>query len=233
MNKSKLNFIIDMLMFIVIISIISIGLLMKYVLISGTDKWLKYGTNPDMYLLFMDRHDWGYIHFILGYVLIALLILHIILHWKTIVTFFVKYINNKKLRFFISTFIVLLSLLILIIPFVSEVETTPMEKSKNAYLRNNYEKDNGNIRRDEGRGINRTNVKKDYFFDDARIQIRGYMTFEEVSEKYKVPIEYLKKNLGLSPSVSNNERLGIIRREYGFTMNEMEEIIYHYHNRIE
>ncbi|MCD6571409.1 MAG: hypothetical protein J7L53_11955 [Deltaproteobacteria bacterium] len=45
MNKAKLNFIIDIFMFICMMLIASIGFLIKFTLIPGREAWEIYGRN--------------------------------------------------------------------------------------------------------------------------------------------------------------------------------------------
>jgi hypothetical protein len=71
-DKPKLNFIIDALMFLVMMAMAGLGFLMKYVLIPGKSRWVKYGRNVDLTLLSWDRHDWGELHLYLGFTLLSL-----------------------------------------------------------------------------------------------------------------------------------------------------------------
>ncbi|MBU0567408.1 DUF4405 domain-containing protein, partial [bacterium] len=83
-DKSKVNFVIDALMFLCMMAITGTGFLMKFVLIPGQERWVKYGRNVELLLLGIDRHEWGAIHLVLGFILLGLLVIHIILHWKMI-----------------------------------------------------------------------------------------------------------------------------------------------------
>ena len=82
--KGKLNFIIDALMFLLMVAMTGLGFLMKYILVPGKDRPSKFGRQVDLYFMDLDRHEWGKIHLILGFVLLGLLVLHIVLHWKSI-----------------------------------------------------------------------------------------------------------------------------------------------------
>ena len=97
MRKNRLNFIIDVIMLLVMVVILSIGLLVKYMLPTGQEKWELYGENREFLFMNLDRHQWGEIHYLLGIVLIALLILHILLHWKQIVCIYTQWIKAKVL----------------------------------------------------------------------------------------------------------------------------------------
>ena len=58
-NKIKINFIIDILMMLTMMTIAGIGFLMEWVLIPGSQRWEKYGKDVDLYYLGLDRHSWG------------------------------------------------------------------------------------------------------------------------------------------------------------------------------
>ncbi len=116
-DKPKLNFIIDALMFLVMMAMAGLGFLMKYVLIPGRARWVKYGRNVDLTLLGWDRHDWGDLHLYLGFTLLGLLILHIILHWKQIVGLFQRFISPERRTLVLLVF-VLLAVLLIYFPFL-------------------------------------------------------------------------------------------------------------------
>ena len=125
MDKSKLNFIIDALMFLVMMAMAGLGFLMNYVLIPGKEAWAKYGRKVDLTWWSWDRHDWGDIHLYLGFFLLGLLGLHIILHWRQIVLLFQRFISAKRRTLVLIAFVVVALLLIyfpfLISPDISEL----------------------------------------------------------------------------------------------------------------
>ena len=98
MNKAKLNFVIDALMFLCMAAIAGLGFLMKYVLLPGRESTIKYGRRVELSLLGLDRHDWGAIHLYLGFFLLTLLMLHIVLHWQMIPGLFAKLVANSRQR---------------------------------------------------------------------------------------------------------------------------------------
>ncbi len=122
MKKAKLNLVIDVIMLIVMMALIGVGLLNKYVLLTGQHKWEKYGENLEFYLWGFDRHDWNYFHFILGLILSGLLVLHIWFHWKLILNIYKNLIRNKKTRVFTGLALVFVSLVFLIFPVFIEPE---------------------------------------------------------------------------------------------------------------
>ena len=97
-NKVKLNFVIDALMFLCMTAIAGLGFLMKYVLLPGRESTIKYGRRVELSLFGLDRHDWGAIHLYLGFMLLALLVLHILLHWQMIPGLFIRLVDNSRQR---------------------------------------------------------------------------------------------------------------------------------------
>jgi len=122
MKKSKLNLIIDTLLLLCITAIGGIGFLMKYVLIPGYQRWEIYKQNVDLFFCGMGRHQWGTIHLVIGYVFLALLVLHIILHWGMIVGIYRTLVPSRFARRVIAVILVLLTILLLIFPFIVQPE---------------------------------------------------------------------------------------------------------------
>ena len=118
MDKPKLNFIIDALMFLTLMALAGLGFLMKYILFSGRDAWAKYGRNLSLSWLGWDRHDWGDLHVYLAFTLLILLAFHLFLHWRQILAYFHHLIPNPGLRFKIALIFLLLSLLLIYFPFL-------------------------------------------------------------------------------------------------------------------
>jgi hypothetical protein len=110
--------------------LIGIGILMKYVLISGQLRWLVYGDNMELTFLGLDRHQWGTIHLVLGAALFVLLVLHIIFHWKTIKCFFRRYIATLHVRSIVSVVTVLLFILLAIFPAFVTPEKEPLDRGE-------------------------------------------------------------------------------------------------------
>ncbi|UMB60704.1 DUF4405 domain-containing protein [Lutibacter sp. A80] len=128
-KKPTLNFIINAFMFFCLCAITSTGLLIKYRLVSGQEQIIKYGNKVQLSLFGMDRHDWGEIHLIIGYILIGLLLLHIILHWKITLNVYKKLYQKKPaIRLIIFPFIII-CFLIIIIPLIANVNTIKLKNN--------------------------------------------------------------------------------------------------------
>ncbi|MHC4644605.1 MAG: DUF4405 domain-containing protein [Planctomycetota bacterium] len=115
MKKAKLNLVIDGLLLLCLAGIGGIGFLIKYVLVPGYRRWEIYERNVDLFFWGLDRHEWGTIHLIMGFVFLGLMVLHIVLHWDIIVAIYRKLIPSAGLR--IITAVVLIFLTVLLLTF--------------------------------------------------------------------------------------------------------------------
>lgn len=57
------------------------------------------------------------------------------------------------------------------------------------------------------------------------------MTLLEVEKTTGVPINHIIETLKLPRSVSGEERLGVLKRTYGFEINDVREVIHEYKNK--
>jgi len=229
MKQSKLNLLIDAIMLILMVSIIGIGLLVKYILLTGKEKWDSFGGNFDFTLLGLDRHEWGQLHFILGLILIGLLLLHLILHWKMIVGIFKKTFTNKKIRIVLAFSLLIISIGLIVFPFLIKPKI-----GEPLFNYRNFQTNSQDIPlQTKTENVQKAEEQHSYLHNNQReksagITINGSMTLIEISKKYKIPLSQLKKSLNISSITSDNERLGRLRRAKGFTMSDVEEIIYNY-----
>jgi hypothetical protein len=114
MKRNTLNYCIDAASFTCFSLLTSTGLLLYFVLPPGN------GHRAAVWG--MGRHDWGEIHLVLSLILLALMVVHLMLHWKWIRQ--VTKECSKKISQF-SIYSVCGALLVLglsIAPFLSPVE---------------------------------------------------------------------------------------------------------------
>ena len=122
MKRTKINLVIDALLLLCIAAIAGIGLLMKYVLVPGYQRWEIYGRNVDLFFWGLDRHQWGTIHLMIGFVFLVLLVLHIVLHWAAIVAIYRKLIPNAVLRCIVAVVLICLTILLFAFSFLVKPE---------------------------------------------------------------------------------------------------------------
>jgi len=118
MEKQKLNFVIDALMFLCLMAMAGLGFLMKYVLLPGRQAWSKYGRNVELTWLGWDRHDWGEIHLYLAFALLGLLTIHLILHWQMILGLYARLLPDPQTRRRVAWAVLVLTVLLLSFPFL-------------------------------------------------------------------------------------------------------------------
>jgi hypothetical protein len=103
-------------------AMVGIGLLMKYVLVPGFKRIEIYGRNVELYFLSLNRHEWGTIHLVIGYIFLVLLVLHIILHWSLIVSIYQKLILNRSARWITAIIITVLTIAFVVFSYFVEPE---------------------------------------------------------------------------------------------------------------
>jgi hypothetical protein len=192
MNRPEKNFFIDVIAFIGFVLLTSTGILMRYVLPPGSGRWkVIWG---------LDRHEWGSIHFWISIIFLGILTIHLILHWRWIVTFIKrKPREGSGLRAGLGIVGLIGLIALSIAPLISTVETTATKT--------------------EG-------VPFSEKHDD--IQILGSMTLYDVEQNTGVPIEYIIKELKLPLDTDRNERLGRLKKMFGFTMEDVRHIVKNY-----
>ncbi|MCK5168725.1 MAG: DUF4405 domain-containing protein [Bacteroidales bacterium] len=243
MSKGKWNFIIDAIMFVLMAAIAGLGLLIKYVLLPGTERWIKYGRSVDLTFWGLDRHDWGRIHLILALVLVALLALHIILHWKLTICLFQNLIKGKKIRIICTIFLIIITVILVIFPFFIRVDVYDIATGRDRFFSTSEavtlvetETKTPDNNKSEGetsyieKPIQKIEEHEEHEHHniDPSIEVKGSMTLSEISQKYKVPEKHIKSKLKLPSEVSGSDQLGHLRKQYGFKMSEIELIISNY-----
>lgn len=216
-------------MFLCMSVVAGLGLLIKYTLISGQERWIVYGENSNLYLLGMDRHEWGSIHLISGYVLLGLLALHIILHWNAIVCVYNRIFRKKLIYNLLSIVFITICALFIIVPFLIKPDFNKIEQGKGIHAINNNHgtnrERNTTYKKDEFNIGNTSEIKS---HSNHLIDVRGYMTLDEISIKYKIPTDFIKTSLNIPKSISDKQKLGWLRKKYDIEMSDVAEIIKEY-----
>jgi hypothetical protein len=122
MGTSRTNFIIDAAMLLCGAALAGIGLLMKFVLIPGKDRFAVYGRNVDLFFLGLDRHEWGTLHLWLAVLLMALLAVHIVQHFRWITGMAKSMLSGRVSGKVLSAVFLLLCLLAALFAFAVQPE---------------------------------------------------------------------------------------------------------------
>lgn len=233
MKKANLNLIIDGVLLVLMGLLTGIGLLIKYVLLSGEDRWIKYGKNVNITFLNMDRHQWGKIHLIVAIVLIAFLILHIIFHWNMIVCLCKNLISNKVVRILLVVSFTIATIGLIVFPFFIKTTIGDLESGKARFKDHIEHVNSDSLRNAKNRKLDENHVatkieekhNDGHHNIDPDIEVKGFMTIQEVSDKYGVPCAKIKEALDISVSTPNSSKLGHLKKQYNFKMSDVELII--------
>jgi hypothetical protein len=136
MKRALLNIVIEAVSFVVFLSMISTGLLLKYVLPPGSGRVEmlfrggRFEKSIDTFLG-LTRHEWGGIHFYLALSFLILLIMHLALHWNWIkaMTFGTQERPQSLRRRTITVSVIVVAILILGFPWLFQ---------KKAYTRSEF-----------------------------------------------------------------------------------------------
>lgn len=245
-SKIKLNLSIDIIMFIILMALTGIGLMIKYVLIPGFLRNQIYGENVELYFIGLDRHQWGNIHLIISFVFLFLLILHIVFHWKLIVSVFKAMVGKRNPRIVFVISFVFLSLLL----GVSPLFINPEIKEDHANHHNHLMQVDKHIRQDGFLVLDIENSHHSHLKDakslgnsaskveqkgsgeekickhtkHTGVEVYGFMTLNQLALKFNIPIDNLASSIGV-PKELADEKLGRLRKQYNFEMGDLKNYI--------
>jgi hypothetical protein len=247
--KPKINLVIDGIMFIVIMAVAGLGFLMKWVLLPGHRINEVYGTNTDLLFWGLDRHQWGAIHLYLALLLVFLLVLHIVLHWDMIVCIFRQMIPSGTVRSVIAVVLGAAGLLLALSPLNINPEIVTLERSyRNRVPERSVietrisdpaksdEVSEGPLLSTEPKAqqlpeisATRSQEAQTTGSEPDRLHayqtdIDGTMTLSEISARYNISVSELAKVINV-PAQYANERLGRLKRMYGFEMDDLREFV--------
>lgn len=180
-----------------------------FVILTTTGALMRYvlppGSGHYSTIWGFDRHEWGGLHFWISVVFFSLLAFHLVLHWRWIASVVAgRPREGSGLRVGLG----IVGLLALVAFSISPL-ITPVEK--------------------EARKASGSGILSSHKYED--IQIRGSMTLLEVEKATGVPVNHIIKTMKLPSSISGEERLGILKRTYGFEINDVREVIRKYKNK--
>lgn len=151
----------------------------------------------------LDRHEWGGIHFWIALVFFLILALHLVLHWRWIVRVLTgRPREGSGFRVGLGIVGLVAVIALSIAPLLTPVERDTGSKGVSSLSSGEYED----------------------------MEIFGSMTFREVEDMTGVPAAYIINTLGLSETVSEEERMGPLKHEHGFQIDDVREIVKGYKN---
>ncbi len=203
MKRQGVNFLVDAFALAGLVFLMATGLFLRFILPPGS------GKNLSVWGLTM--HEWGDVHFYIAVFIVAILSLHLALHWRWIICA----IQNKPregsgVRVALGVGGLTILLFISAAPFLSPIEKISPANGVNHNNQLDLKSHSGHDK-----------------FSSAQT-VRGSMTLAEVEKSTNVPINHILKELGIRDDISPDEKLGPLRQQYGFQMEMVRIIIKNY-----
>jgi hypothetical protein len=222
-------------MLIVFIAVAGLGFLMKYVLLPGYKINELYNSNTELFFWGLNRHQWGTVHLYLAFPLILLLILHIILHWAMITSIFRQLIPGQTAQIVFLAFFGVFSIFLALAPLYVKPEIVQLQRKNNRNrvyeITSPYSLSSpleNKLQDESALPAQETAVNKEEMVDSHnnhnKVDINGTMTLDEISVKYSINYEELARAISIPVNYAN-ERLGRLRKRYGFHMDDIREYI--------
>jgi hypothetical protein len=212
MKRSALNYLIDAAAFVAFLFLLSTGLLLRYQLppgsggLEGRGSGRGTGDRAVTQLWSWSRHDWGELHFWIAVVLIAVLALHLLLHWKWIVCMTRGTRSEASgLRFGLGLASLVALLILTIVPLVVPTSETTRDELREQTLS------------DGESDVHISATDWDH--------LRGSMTLAEAAAEGGMSVEYLREKLGLAENVLSDDRIGRSLREAGKHMSDLRRLL--------
>lgn len=198
-RRTTTNFVVDIVAFTAFVLLTATGLVERYILPPGTGRFQS--------LWGMNRHQWGEVHFWIAMVLMGILSLHILLHWKWIVCVLRGRQTTASAWRFAFGLVGIVGLVGLsLAPFLATVEPTG-EAGRGRQQERHESRTNGSL------------------VPVAGVEIRGSMTLAELEAATGVSATVIIDELGLPADVSREEKLGQLRRQFDFELDDIREIV--------
>jgi hypothetical protein len=206
MKRTTLNFIIDSAAFLAFLVLVISGLVIRYSLPPGTGGREGGGATV---LWGLDRHEWGDWHFWFALIMLGLLALHVVQHWRWIVAM-VRGRQPERADFRMKVGLVALGVLAVavLLPLLWPTQQLPGAQGR-------------------GRTVELA-APGDHASRAGDTDIRGNMNLRELESQTGVPAAYILRELGIHEPVPPHRRLGALRRQYGFSNHDVRRIIEQY-----
>ena len=225
MKRTNVNFLVDALALVALVFLTVTGAIIRYVLPAG--------SGHGSVLWGLDRHGWGHVHFGIAVAFCVAMVVHLALHWGWI-TCVVRWDTRGKPkgRAALALIAVVVLLALAAAPFFGTVEEIEegrrvgrvgeregragdYEDGSVRYERGDAEHEDGSVRHEGG----------DAEHPGEDHTIHGSMTLRDVQELTGVPADHIITTLSLPADVPRDERLGRLRRSYGFEIEDIRRIV--------
>jgi hypothetical protein len=225
MEKKRMHAIIDAFAFACFVFITATGLLMHYILPPGSGRFME--------LWGMDRHQWGQIHFWISVAFLVVLALHVVLHWRWIISMVKgRPAEGSTYRIALSLLALAALLVLAASPFFASVEQTgssPRQQNNADYTQENTadSSENESLTSEVGKELSKPihakeKMKEQPSYDES---IKGSMTLLELTEATGLPYQDVLKEVRIPVDIPQDEKLGRLTKQYGLTMDSIRNAV--------
>ncbi len=208
MTRNMLNFLIDLVTATVMVGMVATGLLIHFVLPAG--------SGSRRFVWGLARHDWGEVHFWLAMAAIAIVALHLALHWQWVCTMTGRVVGKKAgvggWTRQVAGVSVIAAMALFCVGVVWIGQRSVIEVARSGW-RPTEVQDVAFARPIEATGLS----------SESEHLIQGYVTLQEAAKKTGIPLARLRDVLGLTEGVGANDRLGRAVRDQGLSMQEARQ----------
>ena len=229
MNRTYLNFLIDALAFVAFLFLLSTGMILLYQLPPGSGGRQGFGTGHgaaerSVQLLWgWTRHEWGDIHYWTALVLMAVLSLHLFLHWKWIVGVVRgKPSNASPYRLVLGCVGLVSALGLAAIPLASSTASVSRSELQEQRLSQQIREPTASS---VDRAVDPNTAANEHESGNSPPAIQGSMTLQEIATQSGKPVSQIIKALGLPKDTDPSEKAGRLLREHGMQMSDLRKVL--------
>lgn len=210
MRRPTQNFSVDTIAFTLFLLLTSTGLLMHFI--------LPPGSGQHTVIWGLSRHQWGDIHFWIAMALVGTIILHLLLHWRWLITLIQGRkgtpATRRRFRTGLAGLFVVLVLGASIAPLVAPKTVVPSTSQEAAFDTHEHEGTNEAVHEDH-----------DAQHRNDMTTLRGSMSLYDVEQVTGISVLTLADQLNLPNDVPASARLRDLMDEHGFSMANVRSAI--------
>jgi hypothetical protein len=217
MSRTALNAAIDAVAYAGFVFLGTTGLMLRYQLPPGSGRMHGMGSGAGAAgreittVWGFTRHEWGSIHYWAALGLLAILAVHLILHWKWIICVLRgrPHSDVSGRRFALGVAGLLLVTLLALSPLATSSQTSPRSQLVGPAS--------------SGANLDAANAIEAGLEDGE--SLRGFMTLDEVAQRTGMPVKDILERLGLPGDTAASERVGRLLRAHGLEMAALRQAV--------
>lgn len=216
MSRTAVNALVDALAYAGFVLLGTTGLMLRYQMppgsggLHGSGSGAGAGARPVTVVWGLSRHEWGSIHYWIALLLMGVLAVHLLLHWKWIGCALrgKPHADVSGGRFALGIAGLVLIVPLAAAPLMTPAQTAPRKQLLQPPLDGNQGEDSA--------------VNDQGASDEP---IRGSMTLQDVSRRSGLSVAEILQRLELPPDTPPAEQVGRLLREHGLEMTDLRRIV--------